>query len=499
MQQRFMVIWFYQLTTNWFVRKHPELKDTPFVLSASERGRIIVTAANDKAQAKGITKGMVVADCRAILPTLQVFDDTDGQAEKLLQSFAAWCLRYTPVAAIDLPDGLILDISGCAHLWGGEENYLKDIVQKLNGYGYRVRTAIADTIGAAWAVARYGRTVQIIPSGQQKEALTGLPPAALRLDTAIIDRLKKLGLYTIRRFIDMPRSALRRRFGAALLSRLDQALGLEHESIQPIQPAQPYQERLPSFEPIRTASGIEIALQRLLEALCKRLAREEKGLRHAIFKGYRIDGGLQQIAIGTGKATRNATHLFKLFELKIADIEPDLGIELFVLEAPVVEDLSAEQEALWAVSGSHDAAVIAELLDKIAGKVGPNAIHRYLPAEHYWPEWSFVLSTSLQEKPQTEWRTDQPRPVHLLPVPEPILVTVPIPDYPPMLFHYKGNLHKVVKADGPERIEREWWIDAGEHRDYYCVEDENGARYWLFRLGHYASGEPKWFLHGFFA
>ncbi|PZF74067.1 Y-family DNA polymerase [Taibaiella soli] len=499
MQQRFMAIWFYHLTTNWWVRKHPELKDVPFVLSASERGRIVVTAANEKAQAKGITKGMVVADCRAIFPTLQVFDDLEGQAEKLLHAFAEWSLRYTPVAAIDLSDGLILDISGCAHLWGGEENYLKDIIQKLNGYGYHVRAAIADTVGAAWAVARYGRTYPIIPPGQQKEALLGLPPVALRLEETTIDRLKKLGLYTVQRFIDMPRSSLRRRFGVALLSRLDQALGLEKEIIQPIQPAQPYQERLPSFEPIRTAPGIEIALRRLLEALCTRLGCEEKGLRHAIFKGYRIDGALQQISIGTGKASRNVEHLFKLFELKIASIEPDLGIELFLLEAPVVEDLTSEQEALWAVSGSHDEVVIAELLDKIAGKIGANAIHRFLPAEHYWPEWSFVQSTSLQEKPQTEWRIDQPRPVHLLPVPEPINVTVPIPDYPPMLFHYKGTLHKVKKADGPERIEREWWIDAGEHRDYYCVEDENGARYWLFRLGHYASGEPKWFLHGFFA
>lgn len=499
MQQRFMVLWFYELIPNWWVHKHPELKQVPFVLSASVRGRIIVTAANDKAQAQGITKGMVVADCRAILPSLQVFDDIDEQAEKLLGALATWSLRYTPIAAIDLPDGLILDISGCAHLWGSEENYLNDIVQKLNGYGYRVRAAIADTIGAAWAVSRYARTVSIIPSGQQKEILSGLPPAALRLDADIVDRLKKLGLYTIHRFIDMPRSSLRRRFGAVLLSRLDQALGLEIESIQPIQPAQPYQERLPSCEPICTAPGIEIALQRLLEALCNRLAREEKGLRHAVFKGYRVDGVLQQIAIGTGKASRNVAHLFKLFELKIADIEPDLGIELFVLEAPVVEELSAAQEALWMVAGNHDEVVIAELLDKIAGKIGAAAIHRFLPAEHYWPEWSFVASSSLQEKPQTEWRTDQPRPVHLLPIPEPINVTVPIPDYPPMLFHYKGILHKVVKADGPERIEREWWIDAGDHRDYYCVEDENGGRYWLFRLGHYASGEPKWFLHGFFA
>lgn len=469
------------------------------MLAASERGRVVVKAASDVAQGKGITAGMVVADCRAILPTLQVFDAIEGQAEKLLYALAEWSLRYTPVVSVDLPDGLVLDISGCTHLWGGEDAYRKDIANKLKGYGYHVRVAIADTVGCAWAVARYGRSAPIIATGTQKQALLSLPPAALRLELPVVERLTKLGLYTIRRFIDMPRTSLRRRFGAGLLQRLDQALGLETETIQPICPVQPYQERLPVFDPIRTATGIEIALRKLLEALCRRLSKEEKGLRQAVLKGYRIDGVLQQIAISTSKASRNVAHLFQLFELKIATLEPDLGIELFVLEATVVEDLTAAQEALWHIAGSHNETMVAELLDKIAGKLGPKVISRYLPAAHYWPERSYTQAGSLQEKPEAEWRTDQPRPVHVLPVPEPIEVTVPIPDYPPMLFRYKGRLHKVCKADGPERIEREWWIDAGEHRDYYCVEDEDGARYWLFRLGHYASGEPKWFLHGFFA
>lgn len=500
MQRRYMVIWFYRLTVNWWARKHPELADVPFVLAASERGRILVKAANAAAQSKGIAVGMVVADCRAILPTLQVFDDKEGHAEKLLQALAVWALRYTPVAAVDLPDGLVLDISGCAHLWGGEAAYLKDIVTRLKGYGYEVRTAIADTVGAAWAIAHYGRSGSVIVApGGQRQALLPLPPAALRLEVPVAGRLTRLGLFAIRRFIDMPRTSLRRRFGAALLLRLDQALGQEREVLQPVQPAQPYQERLPVFDPVRTAPGIEIALRKLLEALCARLSREEKGLRQAVFKGYRIDGVLQQIVIGTSKASRNVEHLFKLFALKIVTIEPDLGIELFIIEAPVVEDLTAAQETLWNSAGSHNEMMIAELLDKIAGRVGAGAIHRYLPAAHYWPERSFTDAASLQEKPQTCWRTDQPRPLHLLPVPEPIEVTVPIPDYPPMLFHYKGRLHKVKKADGPERIEREWWIDGGDHRDYYCVENEDGARYWLFRLGHYANGEPKWFMHGFFA
>ncbi len=480
------------------VRRQPGLRDVPFVMAVPERGRMVIKATSSAAEANGINTGMVVADCRAIMPGLQVMDEIPGQASKLLNGLAEWCLRYTPVVAIDLPDGLILDISGCAHLWGGERAYYKDIITKLRHIGYDVRGAIADTVGAAWAIAHYGKLTPIIEPGGQADALYALPPAALRLEQSILQRLNKLGLYQVRSFMHMPRRALMRRFGETLLMRLDQALGQETEMIQPIQPAQPYQERLPSLEPIRTAPGIEIALQQLLEVLCKRLVKEEKGLRKCVFKCYRVDGDVQQVNIGTNRPSRNVAHLFKLFEIKTPTLAPALGFELFLLEAPVVEDLSAAQEVLWHTS-DHSEAEVAELLDRLAGKVGADTIHRYLPDEHYWPERSVKVAASLQEKATTAWRTDLPRPLLLLPVPEAIEVTVPMPDYPPMLFHYKGELHTVTKADGPERIEQEWWLNEGLQRDYYCLEDEGGARYWVFRLGHYSSGEPKWFIHGFFA
>jgi len=481
------------------VRRQPELKGIPFVMAAPAHGRMMIKAANAAAQAKGIDVGMVVADCRAIFPSLQVFDDKPGLTEKLLNALAEWCLRYTPVVAVEQPDVLILEVSGCPHLWGGEQPYLKDIIAKLGGFGYDVRVAIADTIGTAWAVSHYGKVSPIVERCGQLEALLPLPPAALRLDATILERLKKLGLYQIQDFIKMPRKALRRRFGDAILTRLDQALGQEYEAISPVHPVEPCQERLPSLEPIRTATGIEIALRQLLEKLCQRLAKEEKGLRKCVFKCYRIDGIVKQIEIGTNRPSRNVTHLFKLFELKIATIEPALGIEVFTIEAPVVEDISAVQDALWNFTEGGNGTAIGELLDRIAGKLGMNSIHRYLPDEHYWPERSVKLATSLTEKPQTSWRTDLPRPIHLLPTPEIIEVTVPMPDYPPMLFRYKGEVHNVSKADGPERIEQEWWLQHGLYRDYYSIEDTQGARYWLFRAGSYEHGDPEWFIHGFFA
>ena len=498
MAKRFVSIWFRYLATDWFALRKPELTNTAFVLSAPSHGRMIVTAANPLAETKGVYSGMVVADARAIIPGLQVLDDKPGLTEKLLKRIAEWCIRFTPFAAIDLPNGIILDASGCSHLWGGDEPYLNLIVHRLRQRGYNVRAAIADTIGAAWAVARFGKQSGIIAQGQNMDALFPLPPEALRLEADVIERLHKLGLRQIKSITSMPRSALRRRFGNGIIQRLNQALGLEEEIIQPVQPIEPYYERLPSLEPIVTATGIAIALNRLLETLCKRFKQEQKGLRTASFKCYRVDGKVEEVAIATIQPSSNVRHLFKLFEDKLQTIEPDLGIELFLLEAPKVEDHATSQETLWeATRGLHDVR-IAELIDRLAGRLGSDSIKRFLPDEHFLPERSLKLASSIHEQKTCEWKVDRPRPIQLLPAPEHIEVTAPVPDYPPMNFRYKGKLHKIVKADGPERIEQEWWIEDGQHRDYYTVEDENGCRYWLFRLGHYDE-EYEWFIRGFFA
>lgn len=500
MQQRFVSIWFRHLLTDWLSIRQPALKEQPFVLAVPEHGRMVITATNLLAEQQGIYAGMVAADAKAIVSGLQVIDDRPEQRAKLLKALGLWCIRYTPMVAVDLPDGLILDISGCAHLWGGEELYLKSISNTLRSKGYDVQVAMADTIGAAWAMARFEQSNTIVKCGKQTEALLHLPVIALRLESHITARLNKLGLKQIRHVIHMPRPALFRRFGPVLLSRLDQALGYENEVLQLLKPVVPYLECLPCLEPISTAKGIEIAIQQLLEMLCNRLLSEGKGLRMAVMACHRLDGKRQQIAIGTNQPTCSIPHLFKLFELKIATINSGLGIELFEMKALKVEDISPGQEALWSGSAALQNEMVVKLLDKIAGKVGQDAISRYLPVPQHWPENSFKVATSLNEKSQVEWSNGKSRPICLLKDPEPIEVSAPIPDYPPMLFRYKNQTHHIKKADGPERIEREWWLDKGEHRDYYTVEDTAGIRYWLFRSGHYSDKQAnKWFIHGFFA
>ncbi|MXV16582.1 Y-family DNA polymerase [Hufsiella ginkgonis] len=501
MAKRFVSLWFRHLVTDWLTLKKPELKDVALVLVAPARNRVIVTAANLLAESQGVTRGMAAADAKAIVPQLQVLDELPGRETWLMNALGEWCIRYTPLVAIDLPDGLIMDVSGCAHLWGTERDYLKEIITRLRSKGYDVRGAMADTAGAAWAVARFGRVKPIIPANGQMDALLPLPPAALRLDPVVLDRLQKLGFYSIRHFIGMGRSVLRRRFGETFLLRIDQALGNQDEPLHLLHPIAPYEERLPCLEPVRTATAIEIAIRTLLGRLCHRLAGEAMGVRTAVLKGYRVDGQVIQAAIGTNSASHQAEHLFKLFELKIPTLEPALGIELFTLEGTKVEQVEPGQEALWSPEGCGlGSQALAGLLDRLANKLGAGAICRYLPQEHYWPERSVKVADSLKEKPATAWRTDRPRPSLLLPRPERVEVTALIPDYPPMLFIYRNKVHQVKKADGPERIEREWWLEQGEHRDYYQVEDEHGQRYWLFRSGHYSGDHSdQWFIHGFFA
>jgi len=493
-----MAIWFRHLLTDWAALRNPDLKELPFVLALPVKNRVVITAASLLAEQQGAFAGMAVADARAAVASLLVINDTPGKSAKVLRLLGLWCVRYTPLVAIDLPNGLLLDISGCAHLWGGEREYLKEIVLKLRASGFDARAAIADTPGAAWAVSRFATSKPIVVPGGQVQAVSGLQPAALKLPPEVLEKLQKLGFRTIGPLFTMPAPVLRRRFGKDLLLRLDEVMGKANEVLIPLTPPVAYVERLPSLEPIRTAVGIEIAIEELLTQLCLRLQAEGKGVRKAVLKCYRVDGRTVQAGITTNRGSHSVSHLLKLFKLQIDKIEPALGIELFLLEALKVEDMETVQEQIWAVNKGLADTALAELLDRVAGKVGAEAIKRYLPDEHYWPERAIKVATSLAEEPTTNWPV-QMRPIRLLAKPEPIEVMALVPDDPPKLFTYKSKRHAIIKADGPERIGREWWRDTGEHRDYYAVEDSEGQRYWVFRSGHYDGGDAQWYLHGYFA
>ncbi|MFM8739156.1 MAG: Y-family DNA polymerase, partial [Cytophagales bacterium] len=225
MQKRYVSLWFRHLATDWFTLRHPQLRFVPFVLRTPVHGRMVVIATNAVAERQGIRVGMTLADARATLPALEAQDQLPDLIPKLLKRLAEWCIRFSPVVSVDAPDGLLLDVTGCAHLWAGEESYLTHIVQKINKRGYDVCGVMADTVRVAWGTARYGSGSGVISSNDHTQVLNTLPPEALQLETKVIERLHKLGLHRIGQFVHMPRASLRSRFGVSLLKQLDKALG----------------------------------------------------------------------------------------------------------------------------------------------------------------------------------------------------------------------------------------------------------------------------------
>src|ERR1700761_4965911 len=418
MPKRFASIWFRHLLTDWKAIRQPGLKGKAYVFAEPDHGRMLITALTDEARKYGVVKGMTVSDARVIAPDLEIFDGQPGRNIKILTGLAEWFLRYTPLVQLDPPDGLLLDITGCTHLKGGEKAFLQEIVSRLKAIGYDVRPAIADTIGTAWGVARCATSGLIVPEGEHRYALMPLPPSALRLPTNQLLKLQNLGLHQISSFIYMPNAVLRRRFGKDMVLRLQQALGQEVEYLFPLKEPMPYSVRLDCLEPVRTRTAIEIGLNDLLERLCKRLYGEGLGVRSAILTWYRVDGKNGNISIGTNHPSNRTQHLFKLFFIKLETIAPGLGIELFVLDALKTEPVNDKQSELWSAGSGADSEEVAELLDRVAGRIGTAHINRYLPGEHYWPERTPEPNTNLKKKPESDWRTDKPRPMQILDHPE---------------------------------------------------------------------------------
>lgn len=461
---------------------------------------MLVTAMNIKAEHCGVKPGMAAADARVIAPGIQLFETKPGRNIKLLKGLAEWCLRYTPLVMVDPPDALLLDVTGCTHLKGGEIEFLKDMVSRLRALGYTIRPGMADTIGCAWAVARCAESGLVVPPGSQRNALMPLPPASLRLGLDLLIKLRELGFYQVGSFIHLPKSVLKRRFGGNMVLRLYQALGQEAEFLLPLKEPVPYSERIGLLEPIRTREVIETTVHALIDTLCKRLYGEGLGLRNAVLTYCRIDGKSGQLSIGTNHPSQRTDHIFKLFALQFDQVAPGLGIELFILDAPKTEPATDKQNLLWNGKPSADSEEVAELLDNVGARVGKDHIHRYLPQEHHWPERAVGNTADLTQMPESYWPEDRIRPVQLLEPPEAIEAMALTPDYAPRQFVYRQERHIIVSADGPERISHEWWVEDGGYRDYYVAEDEEGMRYWLFGTPNDQPGQTRrWFIHGYFA
>jgi protein ImuB len=474
------------------------LDATPLVTATHDGRRRVIAAVDPAAAALGLHAGMALAQAQARVPGLTIHDATPGADADALHRLAAWCLRYAPLTAADPTDGIWIDITGSAHLQGGETAVLRDLRHHLP-----LRVAVADTPGAAYAVARYGADdLTVVPAGATQTALAGLPLEALRLPPETIRGLRLLGFDTIGRLAATPRAPLVRRFGPLLATRLDQAFGSVFEPIVPVVPPDLPRARLAFAEPLLTAESFSAVIVRLAATLCAELEKAGRGARRLDLLFERVDGSVQALRIGTARATRDIRHLARMLDERLERVDPGLGVEAMTLVAPLSDPLAYAQAPLTETGAP--APDIAPLVDRLTNRLGPGRVYRIAPVESDVPERSARRVPALAPPVRTAWPADLPRPVRLLDPPQPVEAMALLPDHPPVAFTWRRVRHRVRRADGPERIAGEWWKRDGELRsvrDYFRVEDEDGHRYWLFRRGDGddpVTGDMRWFLHGFF-
>ncbi len=515
------------------------------------RGRLILAAVDLAAADAGLGPSMPLADARAILPALTTAEAEPAADAEALARLAAWCGRYTPWSAVDPASshgagcdaggaaGLLLDVSGCAQLFGGEAALLADLVARLGRLGYAATAALADTPGAAWALARFacgpGRRYLLVPPGEEAAALGPLPPAALRLSAERLELLERFGLSHVADVMAIPPAALAPRFGDQVARRLAQALGQVREPISPALAEPPPLARQVFAEPILTPEAIAAGIERLAGGLCGQLERLQRGARRLELTLYRVDGTLARAALGTNRPSRDPDHLVRLFAGKLERVDPGFGIEVMTLAAPRSEPLSALQLSLAAAglaaagAAPNDKAsagrapsdgapadkapaekaladkALADCLDRLSARLGADKVVALAPFESHLPERACRPQPPLAAT--AAWpEAAAPRPLRLFDPPQPVEALALLPDHPPAQFTWRRLRHRIARAEGPERITPEWWRETAAEsddepavfpdpeaaRDYFRVEDNDGRRYWLYRSAN------RWFLQGLF-
>lgn len=462
----------------------------PFALTLRSGNADHLHCVNPAAMAQGLARGMPLADARAIYPDLATRPADLAGETAALEALRRWAGRYAPQVGRDGTDGLIADVSGVAHLFGGEDEMLADLHDRMERSGIGMCSAIAGTRGAAHALARHGGG--IVAEGTLPARLGPLPVSALRIDHDTAAALARLGLRRIADLIPLPRAPLARRFGQALILRLDQALGQQPEPVA-AQPDLPhFGVRITLPDPIGLQSDVMAGLARLLDRLCATLAAHQMGARRLRLELRRVDGGTAQVEIGLAQPMRDPVRIAALFSRGVDEVDAGFGIDALRLTAPVAESLAPAQMASGRAAPQDG---MADLVTSLGNRLGFDAIQRLLPAESLIPERSFLIAPVAYSDPQPVPPCRLPRPVTIF-APEPV---TGVSGNPPTRFRWRRMQFTTLRATGPERITPEWWLDdpawRSGLRDYWRVETMQGPRLWLFHTPQ----EPGWSVQGEFA
>ncbi|TDK37573.1 DNA polymerase Y family protein [Rhizobium deserti] len=476
--------------------------DQPLVVIARSGSKRWISAADTAARKLGLKVGMPASKAQAMVANLQMVDAdplADGAA---IERLALWALRrYSPVVAVDGVDGIVMDTEGADHLQGGEELLISGIVNGLRGRGLTARAAVADSWGAAHALARLtsAETV-VVPRGDVTKAVIGLPIHCLRLGPDTIRALRVLGVETVGELSALPQAPLTLRFGSEVGRRLDQLFGRLAEPIEPLRTPELVEVARNFQEPIGAAETIAKYVRRLVAQLTAKLEERGLGVRRSDLIIHRVDNTRQCLRAGLAKPVRDPAQLVKLLCDRIEKIDPGFGIERLVLVAVIAEPL--EEKQVTSALVEEEVVDVTPLVD-ILGNRGQR-LYRIAPLASDVPERSIQRIGPTAIETGAHWAAKWPRPSRLLPYPEEIETMAVLPDQPPVVLTWRGKRRRIVRADGPERIFGEWWLRPREMqavRDYFVVEDEQGERLWVFRAGDgvdIGTGSHKWFLHGIF-
>jgi protein ImuB len=479
------------------------------VCSAPVKNAMRLVAIDEVSRRIGLRKGQGVTDARAKIPDVDVIEADPIADRKLLESIADWCDRYTPLVALDGVDGLFLDITGSSHLFGGEKALFDDILARLFHMGFDVQAAISSAPGLSSAVSRHGEPAIIAPDGGE-EALARLPVRALRLGEESVELLVKSGLKQIGDLIGQPRAPLARRFGPMLMLRLDQALGFEEEAISPRRPVAALSAERRLAEPILDEDNVLLLLGKLGESLKRRLEARGEGGKLFELLLFRVDGKVFSIRAGTAMPVRDPARILALFRARLSaihdDIEVAYGFEtvrLNVLQAAPFAELQPDFQGR-----NRQDETLADFIDQMSARFGPELLAVPVLFQSHVPERAGqllpVVDVASGDGDPGFYAERPVRPLRLFVHPEPIESPVAeVPDGPPLSFRWRRVTIRITRAEGPERIAAEWWIDgqSAPTRDYFRVEDDAGRRYWLYREGLYerGAGSPRWFIQGVFA
>lgn len=492
----------------------------PSVVVTKQNNALQISALDDAAARLNLEIGLPLANARAVCPQLQVFDADEVADLKTLNDIADWCDRFTPLVALDSTHGLFLDITGCAHLFGGEAALMQMVCGALTRQGFAVSAAIASTSICARTMTRY-ISGQIVCHGEEARAVTPLPVSALGADDAITRGLRRAGLKTIGDVASRPRHEITARFDAGFTTLLEHALGQGDTPISPRKPLPDYivEKRFP--EPVATEGVISATLSRLAGTLVMAMDQQGKGARRLEASFFRTDGAVRAITVDTGQPVTRSEVIDRLFRERLDalndPLDPGFGFDLIRLSAGRTEIVVQQQRDLDA--NVHDNDELAALIDRIAARIGGRRVVVHLPQDTHIPERAVLAAPAqhhLAAAAHAAWparvESEPPlRPLRLFEKPEPIKVPfATVPDGPPHQFTWRRATHAVVRVEGPERIAMEWWKPNGQAltRDYFRVEDEAGLRFWIYRDGLYGSelvneeGKPapsNWFVHGLFA